>query len=892
MGIRKKKIFLIICLAVITAVVVIGWGYFLGFNAYLVIGVLPFAGFIFARIFVVSLDKLKELERIKLSLEERCGNLEKRMEERTAALEKSNKELVEFSSSLEEKIIERTYELSMLYEVSNAISYTLDSRELLRLIIETLLKLVDYDICGAILFDSSSAEIILKSAHSGVSILEEEAKNNLIDRVSSLSQEDIRCKKINTNIILPGIDVKSAGLKKNEKLSSRFDAPFIVRGKTAGMISVFSCQEDAFDEDSIRLVYTMANQVSSAIERLQAVISTEKTKMEAMVQSMAEGIAMVDERGEIVVLNPSARWMLGFTPEEGVTNQLLDERMEQIGLAGIIKDSQKAEKLVSKEIVIPSERKLILHIDATPVKDIKNTAIGTVIIFKDITKEKEIEAMKNEFVSMVSHELRAPLTIIGEGINIILDRVTGQINNEQEKILNMAKSNIERLSRIINSLLDIAKIEAGKVELKKNIFDITGIAEQVVSDFKGRAQEKGIKLRTSFSNKEIYIYADKDKIIQVFINLVSNALKFTKEGFIEVSVLDKSETIECAVVDTGKGISAENLAKVFSKFQQFGHSERGESKGTGLGLSISKGIVEMHQGRIWIESEFGKGSKFVFTIPRKSEIEYLKETLQAKVGQVLDSENYCVLLIMEVLNLCGPQQILCQNNFMRLFSKIKERSFKAIQRSEEVILPIGDNKIAVIFTVKNREDVYSSIDKLKMVFPKKLFLGKDIEAKIEILLSMSVYGGEINSVEKMLENAGKTHKKFTLSIVGKREIVVVDDEENVLKTIAAMLDKTGEFRVYTYSSAIEAVSEIVRIEPDIIMTDINMPAMNGYELIGRLREYEECEQIPIIFMTGYVFDEDELKSVKTGKIAKLNKPFTAQDVIEKIESLLKPGYFT
>jgi signal transduction histidine kinase len=210
-----------------------------------------------------------------------------------------------------------------------------------------------------------------------------------------------------------------------------------------------------------------------------------------------------------------------------------------------------------------------------------------------------------------------------EGVNLLLDKVTGQINQEQEKILGIARGNIERLTRIINDLLDISKIEAGRIELKKDIIDIGDLIGQVVFSFGPKAKEKGLELRMNIPREKVEIYADKDKITQVLTNLIGNALKFSEKGYAEVSLRELEDKLECAVSDTGLGISSEDIPKVFDKFSQFGRSPGSGEKGTGLGLSIAKGIVEMHKGNIWFESELGKGSKFIFTLPK-----YHNETAQ------------------------------------------------------------------------------------------------------------------------------------------------------------------------------------------------------------------------------------------------------------------------
>jgi len=243
------------------------------------------------------------------------------------------------------------------------------------------------------------------------------------------------------------------------------------------------------------------------------------------------------------------------------------------------------------------------------------------LLYKELAEKnkklQELDQLKSDFVSTVSHELRTPLTTMKEFASIIADEIPGKLNDEQKEYVGIIKGNIDRLARLINDLLDISKIEAGKLELRKKFVNIVNLAEDVVLILKPKADEKDISLKTSFQGALPEVYIDPDKIIQVFTNLIGNAIKFTpRNGEIVVELIDKSEEVECRVTDTGVGISPENLEKVFKRFQQFNREAGAGAKGTGLGLAITKELVNTHNGEIWVESQPGKGTKFAFTLPK------------------------------------------------------------------------------------------------------------------------------------------------------------------------------------------------------------------------------------------------------------------------------------
>jgi len=238
----------------------------------------------------------------------------------------------------------------------------------------------------------------------------------------------------------------------------------------------------------------------------------------------------------------------------------------------------------------------------------------------NVEKLKELDQLKSEFLATVSHELRTPIAVMREGVSLCVDGVAGELNEMQNEFLSDALDNIDRLSRLIDDLLDISKIEAGKVLVRKSDINICELAEKTVRSFKPLADNKGISLELSVPGFGIEIFADWDRVVQILSNIITNAINYTsKGGSVFVSVQDDNDKVVCSVKDTGAGIDKKNLTKLFDKFQQFGRQEGPGYRGTGLGLAIVKGLVEKHGGRIWAESEKGEGSTFTFTLEKFSE---------------------------------------------------------------------------------------------------------------------------------------------------------------------------------------------------------------------------------------------------------------------------------
>jgi len=277
---------------------------------------------------------------------------------------------------------------------------------------------------------------------------------------------------------------------------------------------------------------------------------------------------------------------------------------------------------VVKQVSLPLESAILYE-------EIKNTNI----------KLEKLEKLKSEFISIVSHELRTPLTSIKNSLDIMISGKTGEITKTQDNFLNIAKRNVDRLSGIINDLLDLSKIEAGKMEFRFMPLNIAEPVEFVKSTFDNLAEKKNIKLIMKMAHDLPLVYGDITRIEQVLTNLISNAVKFTPENgeivisaqkinanLLNTKIFDKfspagkksslkGDYVKISVHDTGIGIKEEDIPKVFDKFQQIESSLSREVGGTGLGLPIAKQLIEAHRGEIWLESEFQKGSKFSFILP-------------------------------------------------------------------------------------------------------------------------------------------------------------------------------------------------------------------------------------------------------------------------------------
>jgi PAS domain S-box-containing protein len=362
----------------------------------------------------------------------------------------------------------------------------------------------------------------------------------------------------------------------------------------------------------------------------EALIASE-AQYRRLFETAKDGILILDaETGVIEDVNPFLIEILGFSHK-----QLVGKAIWEIGLfKDIASNKNKFIELKRQGYVryedLPLETADGKQIEVEFVSNVYTVDHRKVIQcnIRDITerkrKEREIEEelketmkTKSNFTSMVSHELRSPLGVIKEGINLILEGLAGDVNDEQRDLLDTAKRNTDRLGRLINNVLDFQKMTSGKIGFDIRENDINEIVLEVNKAMSLLAKEKGLDLAVDVDDSIPKIWLDKDKIIQVLTNLVSNAIKYTEKGNITISTKQEDNTVHVIVRDTGMGIKAEDMQKLFQAFKQLDKTGDKKKGGTGLGLAISKEIILAHKGKIWAESEAGKGSSFHFILPIK-----------------------------------------------------------------------------------------------------------------------------------------------------------------------------------------------------------------------------------------------------------------------------------
>ncbi|HSW96886.1 MAG TPA: ATP-binding protein [Candidatus Saccharimonadales bacterium] len=371
------------------------------------------------------------------------------------------------------------------------------------------------------------------------------------------------------------------------------------------------------------------------IQEEKEIAENKKAQDEAIIGSVGEGLIGLDQSGSIILINPVAEQILEIAAADVVGKPIFDSyHLYDESDAEIIKEKrpvsitlQTGEKISQAYTYIRKDQtKIIISITATPVKQ-NDVITGVIEVLRDITHEKEVDRMKTEFISLASHQLRTPLSAIKWFSEMLLGGDAGPLTPEQTDFTKNISESTERMVQLVNSLLNISRIESGRIVVDPHPTDLKELVQGVVTDLKAKITERKQNLVISVHGDLPQINLDPRLIRQVYMNLLTNAIKYTpKEGDITVFISKKDDEVISQITDNGYGIPSAQQGRIFQKFFRAQNVAKIETDGTGLGLYLIKAIIESSHGKIWFKSEEGKGTTFWFSLPLSG--------MEAKKGEV------------------------------------------------------------------------------------------------------------------------------------------------------------------------------------------------------------------------------------------------------------------
>jgi two-component system phosphate regulon sensor histidine kinase PhoR len=369
-----------------------------------------------------------------------------------------------------------------------------------------------------------------------------------------------------------------------------------------------------------KVISEMGIQFRNQIEE----ISKEKDYLQTILKGMVEGVLVVDGRGRILTVNDALRHLLSLSSD--VSDKMPLEIIRNAELEGAIRKAIHDGENIALELDLDKSGEKTIEVNVVSIlpsnkrMDEDSEGIrGAIAVFHDITRLKQLEKIRQDFVANVSHELRTPLTTIKGYAETLLE---GALKEDRAfQFVQVIKRHTDRLTKIVEDLLMLSKIETKEFNLKMDVISVRDFIDDIIDFVKNPAEKKKISLSRNEIPSSLAVQADRDYLEQILINLLDNAIKYTPEGGrVTVSAIERdSKDIQFSVEDNGIGIPKEDLSRIFERFYRVDKGRSKELGGTGLGLSIVKHLVQAHGGRVWVESQIGKGSTFYLTLPKRRE---------------------------------------------------------------------------------------------------------------------------------------------------------------------------------------------------------------------------------------------------------------------------------
>jgi PAS domain S-box-containing protein len=802
-----------------------------------------------------------------------------------------NARLFDETERLLEESRKKEEELTTINTVSQAVASELELASLIELIGVQVRKIFKADIAYLALYDKEKDLIEfpylfgdtlppLKMGEGIVSRVIQERKPLLINRDQAWQEAEQKIERVGT------------------KSLSYLGVPILVGTRAIGAISVQSTQKAGrFDEADQHLLSTIAANVGAAIEnaRLFAEVARQKEYFETFFQYSPAAVVVVDFNGKVISWNPAAQTLFGYTAQEAIGQDVdslvaNDPRVEAEARMYTRKFTGELGRVEVKGQRTRKDGSLVdVEVKGLPIA-VEGRMVGLLVIYHDISEieqarraAEEANQAKSAFLANMSHELRTPLNAIIGFTRIVRRKGEEALPEKQLENLDKVLVSAEHLLGLINTILDIAKIEAGRMELQLSDFNLSALVDGCLATTQPLVKPD-VQLFSSLPPDLLQMHSDEEKIRQVLLNLLSNAAKFTREGSITVKGELKGAMISLAVRDTGIGIAPENLAKIFEEFQQADNTTTREYGGTGLGLSISRGLAKLLGGDLTVASVEGEGSTFTLTLPmRLGAMSAVSDGNVEAAEPALDPDKPIVLVIDDQPDMF---HILQQNLGDAGYQVVgalsgeegieKARSLHPFAITLDIMMPRKDGW-QVLYELKN-DPATKNIPVIILTIIDNKPMGFRLGASDYLVKPLSERA-VLDALERLAKSNGGVHP---------RKLLVVDDDPKVVDMVQQMLE--GEdFVIENAVDGLDALAHLDTSQPDAILLDLLMPRMDGFQFIDELRGRSLSRSIPIIVLTAKSLTTEEQLQLEKSVVAIIQKQGLGSDtLIEKIRQTV-PG---
>ncbi len=627
----------------------------------------------------------------------------------------------------------------------------------------------------------------------------------------------------------------------------------ILLATAAPLIVLFGVRQALQAHDTATLRQELEDRVATRTRELNQLAR----QSERILRSVAEGIYGVDPDGRLTFVNPAAARMLGCRPEE-LVGRLAASVLRPGAEPNPTRSEAPDPAEGGTEAAASTFEDIYLHrtgstfpveVTSGPIA-VGDEVIGRVVAFRDITERRQVERIKNEFISVISHELRTPLTSIRGSLGLLAGGAVGELPSSAQRMISIAVDNSERLTRLINDILDIERLESGAMPMEFAPHDAAGIVTATLESLRPVAD--AARVRLAAGTIEGRVHADADRIGQTLTNLVGNAIKFSPpDTTIRVSAVPQGDVVEFAVADQGRGIPPDMLQRVFDRFRQVDSSDSRTKGGTGLGLAISHGIVQRHGGRIWAESAPGRGTCFRFTLPAVPAAPPAPPDDQDR-GQptvlVCDDDPDLLVVIAGLLTRRGYRPVPVRD--------AAEVVHRAQQEHPDVILldlrmpgTTGWEAVEELRSTPGTEDVpiivmsgLSPVDDPELSVRTDGWVTKPVDER---------------AMSRAVGAAIRGHGR-------RRRVLLVEDDEDLSRVLVAVFERHGidAVRASTRQAAIALSEDLL---PDALVLDLYLPDGDGFSVVEALRQNGRLATVPLIVYSAREIDGASRERLRLGR---------------------------
>ncbi len=683
-------------------------------------------------------------------------------------------------------------------------------------------------------------------------------------------------------------------------VSALIIAPIVANGEFYGLLALGSQQPNRFSDSDLADIQAIASQVAGVSENAEIYRlinrqaqelggmlrhqQEEGSKSQAILESIADGVVVNSPQGRVILMNSAAERILNRSRDNLLSADIrhlieaFDSPGRAIALAAVERMLAQANtpSQIRPASVMLEVGNRVINAHMAPVIARLDEFLGVVTIFRDITKEVESDRAKSEFISTVSHELRTPMTAIKGYTDLLSGGVVGPLNESQIRFVSVVQNNTNRLIALINDLLDISRIETGLVRFEPAPLRIGEVISEVVEALAARAQENGLALTSTVDANLPELMGDRDRIHQVLTNLVGNAINYTLAGSISIEATSVSQAVQMSVRDTGIGIKPEDISHIFDRFYRGDDPIVQEAGGTGLGLPIVKMFVEMHGGRVWVDSEVGTGSTFTFILPTPDAQPELKTPKHSTSTPPVVTRT--ILVVDDDNDIAQLVRLQLEGSDYRVLTASRRHQALEIAQKEKVdlilldrILPDGDG-LEILGTLKASP---STADIPVIILS---IVEDEGEARAR---GASAYLGKPFSAQLLLD-------QVEMALARHGRVLIVEDHKDTANMLARALQNVG-FSTEIARDGYEGLVSARRARPDVILLDLRLPGMDGYEALNHLKRSTTTVTIPTIAISGQVTNPvaERERLIMLGATELLLKPLDIEELISAIDRAME-----